>query len=54
MFDVALVTGLPATGRRVEFDGEDVSTKMGWMVRDQMTDIVVGKREKWKAKKGGR
>lgn len=32
VFDVALFTGLPATGRRVELEGEKLSTEVGVLV----------------------
>jgi len=33
MFDVALMTSLPATRKSVEFDAEEVDSKMGRMLR---------------------
>ena len=38
MFDVALMTGLPATGRRVELDGEEVSSEVGLLIRGRMAE----------------
>ncbi|KAJ8425145.1 hypothetical protein Cgig2_032651 [Carnegiea gigantea] len=36
VFDVALFTGLPGTGKKVELDREEVSTEVGDMVRARM------------------
>ncbi|KAJ8422403.1 hypothetical protein Cgig2_029227 [Carnegiea gigantea] len=36
VFDVVLFTGLPGTGKKVELDGEEVSTEVGDMVRARM------------------
>jgi len=33
VFDVALMTGLPTMGRRVELDGEEVSSEVGLLIR---------------------
>jgi len=38
VFDVALMTGLPATGRRVELDGEEVSSEVGLLIRGRMAE----------------
>ncbi|KAJ8431549.1 hypothetical protein Cgig2_029578 [Carnegiea gigantea] len=38
VFDVALFTGLPATGRRVELEGEELSIEVGILVRGCMAD----------------
>ena len=46
-FDVALMTGLPATGRRVELDGEEVSSEVGLLIRGRMAEWeeqVMGRR----------
>ena len=48
VFDVALLIGLPATGRSVEFDVEEVSSKIGRMLRKSMAGLVATKRRKWK------
>jgi len=48
VFDIGFMTGLPMTGRRVEFDGEEVSGDLGRMVREC---IVATKRGKWKCQK---
>jgi len=44
VFDVALLTGLPATGRRTEFDNEEVSSEMSRMLRERMAGIVAARR----------
>ncbi|KAJ8424167.1 hypothetical protein Cgig2_032102 [Carnegiea gigantea] len=45
VFDVAFMTGLPTTGRRVEFDGEkEVSGDLGRMVRERIPEIVAAKK----------
>jgi len=46
VFDLVLITGLPATGRKVEFDTEEVSSEMGRILREQMAGVVTAKREK--------
>ena len=38
VFDVALMTGLPATGRIVELDGEEVSSEVGLLIRGRMAE----------------
>ena len=38
MFDVALLTGSPATGRIVELDGDEVTTDVGEMVHRRMAE----------------
>ncbi|KAJ8441116.1 hypothetical protein Cgig2_006945 [Carnegiea gigantea] len=38
VFDVALFTGLPTMGRRVELEGEELSTKVGVLVRGCVAD----------------
>lgn len=37
------MTGLPVTGRRVEFDGEEVNGKLGRMLRERMAEVVAAK-----------
>jgi len=46
VFDVALFTGLPATGRRVELDGEEVESDVGIAVRARVAE--------WEAEEMGR
>jgi len=38
VFDVVLMTGLPRSGKKVEVDGEEVSTKVGDMIRRCMAE----------------
>ena len=38
VFDVALMTGLPAMGRIVELDGEEVSSEVGLLIRGCMAE----------------
>ncbi|KAJ8441586.1 hypothetical protein Cgig2_023150 [Carnegiea gigantea] len=47
--DDTLMTGLRATNRRVEFDGEEISSDLGRMVKERMTKIVVTKKGKQKS-----
>ncbi|KAJ8429867.1 hypothetical protein Cgig2_010647 [Carnegiea gigantea] len=54
MFDVAFMTNLPVTRRRVKFHGEEISGDLGRIVREHMAEIVAAKRGKWKCQKEGR
>ncbi|KAJ8437550.1 hypothetical protein Cgig2_017903 [Carnegiea gigantea] len=38
VYDVALFTGLPATGRAIELNGDEMSTEVGDMVRERMNE----------------
>ncbi|KAJ8432891.1 LOW QUALITY PROTEIN: hypothetical protein Cgig2_014478 [Carnegiea gigantea] len=38
VYDVALFTGLPATGRVIELNGDEMSTEVGDMVRERMNE----------------
>ena len=51
MFDVAFMTSLLVIGRRVEFDGKDVSGDLGRMLRERLIEIVAAKKGKGKCLK---
>jgi len=38
VFDGALMAGLPAMGRRVELDGEQVSLEVGLLIRGRIAE----------------
>ncbi|KAJ8427430.1 hypothetical protein Cgig2_019042 [Carnegiea gigantea] len=54
VFDVILMTGLPAIEGRVEFDAEEVSGDLGRTMREHMDEAATTKSRKWKCQKEGR
>lgn len=54
VFDVALLTKLPATGERVEFDDDKVTTNFGDMVRQRVHEEEQEELRKRKVRKGSK
>jgi len=54
VFDVALMTGLPATGEIVQFGDEGEVSEVGRMVREQMAEYVEAKQAKLMRVKGSK